>query len=82
MSVETVQYTMPVPKESKEIVDAVASIVQHFKQGGSLIEASSLLPAVMKAVDGWDKLAEEVKSEYSDESAGYTIHKLWGSLKD
>lgn len=81
MAVETVNYSMQVPKESKEVVDAVAAIVEHFKAGKSVIEAAALLPAVMVAVDGVNKLGEEVKSAYNDEAAAYCVHKVFGALK-
>jgi hypothetical protein len=81
MSVEVVQYSMSVPKESKEVVDAVSAIVEHFKAGKSVVEAAALLPAVMVAVDGVQKLGEEAKSAYNDEAAAYCVHKVFGALK-
>jgi len=81
MPVETVNVSIAVPKEGKEIIDAVAGIVAHFKGGKPLAEAVALLPAVMQAVDGYDKVGEEFKSEQSDELAGYAVHKLLAALK-
>ena len=81
MPLETVDYTMKVPKEGKEVVDASAAIVKHFINGGNVATAALLLPAVMKAVDGVSGVGAEMKSEYKDELAGYTVHKLWDSLE-
>ena len=81
MAVVTVPYQMDVPKEGKEIVDSVAAIVEHFKAGKSLADAAVLLPGVMQAVDGYDKLGEEAGSKYADEMAGYLVHKVIGALR-
>jgi len=81
MAVETVNYSLQVPKESKEVVDAVAAIIEHFKAGKSITEAAALLPGVMTAVDNVGKVGEEVKSVYNDEAAAYCVHKVFGALK-
>lgn len=78
---ETVKYEMLVPKEGKELVDALAAIASHFKEGKSVAEAASLLPVVMSAVDGVGKIGDELKSDYNDELAAYTVTKIWGALK-
>jgi len=79
--VETVDYTMKVPKETKEIVDAECALLKHFINGGSLEGAVALLPMMMTAVNGYEKVPAELKSQYNDEAAGYLIHKQWDSLK-
>lgn len=79
--VEKVSYTMEVPKETKELFDAVGGIIEHFKAGKSVTEAMVLLPAVMEAVDGINKVGEEAKSEYLDEGAAYGVHKIIGALR-
>ena len=79
--IETVSYTMEVPKESKELIDAECGIIEHFIGGGSLEGAAAFLPAVMKAVEGIKKIPAELKSRYNDEAAGYLVHKQWQSLK-
>lgn len=81
MAVQTVPYTMQVPKEGKEIIDAQHAITKHFRNGGSVAEAATLLPALMTAVDGASAVVDEMKSQYNDEMAGYGVHKLWDSLK-
>lgn len=81
MPVEVVHVQLPVPKESKEIVDALSGLVEHFKNGGDLAGATAKLPQVMAAVDGWDKVGEEMKSEFNDEAAAYMLHKIMAALK-
>lgn len=78
---ETVEVTVRVPKEGKEIVDAAVAIIAHFRAGKSLAEAAALLPSVMQAVDGWDKLGAEISSAQNDELAGYTVQKIIAALK-
>lgn len=78
---QTVTVSFQVGKESKEVVDAVSSIVEHFVAGKSVDQALALLPAVMQAVDGYQKIAEEVKSQVADETAGYLVHKVLGVLR-
>ena len=72
---------MEVPKEGKEVIDATAAITKHFVNGGSVLEAAALLPAVMKAVEGVDGVKEEIKSQYKDELAAYAVHRVWESLE-
>jgi hypothetical protein len=77
---EKVTVSMEVPKEGKEVVDALAAIVAHFKSGKGVNEAAVLLPGVMSAVDGVGKVAEELKSDGKDELAGYLVHKVMAAL--
>lgn len=81
MAVETVSYTMEVPKEGKEVWDAASALVAHFVNGGDLATAATLLPAVMTAADGAGKVMEELKSQYKDELAAYGVHKMWDALE-
>jgi len=79
-TVVTVPYTMNVPKEGKELIDAVAALVGHFKAGGSIIGLTSHLGKIKEAVAGVDGVQDEIKSSGKDELAGYTVHKIWGAL--
>jgi len=78
---ETVSYTMEVPKESKELTDAVAGLLKHFVNGGDLGGAASYLPAVMTAVSGVDKVPAEMRSSGKDEAVAYLVHKVWDALE-
>jgi len=81
MSVQKVEVKMMVPKELKEIIDAVTGLVGHFIKGGDIAGALLLVPSVMTAVDGYEKVSEELKSDGQDEAAAYMVHKVWESLK-
>ena len=81
MSVQKVEVKMMVPKEVKEIIDAVTGLVGHFIKGGDIIGAAPLIPSLMTAVDGYEKVGEELKSDGQEEAVAYTVHKVWESLK-
>ena len=78
---ETVDYTLKVPKECKEVVDALSAIVAHFKSGKGVSEAALLLPELLNAVAGVDQVLDEVKSDGKDELAAYLVHKVWTALE-
>jgi len=78
---ESVKVEIEVPKEGKEVVDAVSAVIAHFMGGKSLAEAAALLPVVMQAVDGYDKVSEGLKGDGSDDLAGYAVYKVLGALK-
>lgn len=80
-AVVTVPYTMQVPKEGKELIDAQNVLTAHFVNGGDLQGAAVYLPALMKGAQGASKIGAEMRSEYNDEMVGYAVHKLWDSLK-
>lgn len=75
---DLIKYEMEVPKESKEIIDALEKIGQHFIDKKSIAEIAALLPAMMTAFDGYEKVKEEVSGSYRDELLGYMMHKLGG----
>jgi len=72
---DLIKVEMEVPKEAKEMVDAVMSLIGHFVDKKPLAEITLLLPVIMVAVDGYDKIAAEMKSENRDELAGYLVQK-------
>lgn len=80
--IQTVNVTMAVPKESKEVVDAVVGLIRHFKQGGDLAGATAKLPMVLAAVDGWEKLGEELKGQQLDEAVGYVSQQVIDVLRE
>ena len=65
-----------VPKESKEVLDTALGIVEHFKKGGDLAGAALLLPSVLQAVEGHEKIPAEIKSEYKCDLLGYATKKV------
>jgi len=79
---EKVIVQMEVPKESKEVVDFLAALVTEFKMKKPIGEiAASTLPKLMTAVEGFNALGEEVKSDGQDEIAGYLVQQVMSALK-
>jgi len=77
---ETVNVTLPVPKETKEVIDALAAIYDFVKEKKPLTQIGELFDELSAAVSGVDQVADEMGSEYRDEAAGYLVHKLLGKL--
>lgn len=77
---ETVDVTMQVPKEIKEIVDLLDGILQKVMAKAPIADYAGLIDEAMLAADGVTGVSEEVKSAYRDEAAGYLVHKLLGTL--
>ena len=73
---DIIKYELEVPKECKEVIDALEQIAQHFMEKKPIAEIGALLPGMMVAFEGYDKLKEEISSEYRDELLGYLTHKL------
>lgn len=80
MAVDLVPVSIDVPKEGKEVIDALAAVVSHFVNGGDLPSAAALLPAVMQAVEGHDKIGDEI-SEAAGALGGYAAIKLLDAVK-
>lgn len=77
---ETVPYTMEIPKEIKEVIDFVDQLLAKIIAKDSLTSYTELLTAAYTAFEGITDVGEEVKSEYRDEAAGYLVHKILGTL--
>lgn len=78
---QTVTVTMEVPKESKEVVDCISSILKDVKAKKTVAEiAAGSLPKLVTAVDGFNAIGEEVKSANKDELAGYLVQQTMDSL--
>jgi len=80
MSVQTVSYNMEVPKELKDVVDLLDAILENVMAGKSASAYANVLDELMEAVNGISGVAEEAKSQFRDEAAGYLVHKLLGRL--
>lgn len=76
----TIDYTMKVPKELKEVVDLLNGILENVMAKKSIQEYTNLIDELMVAVDGIGGVSEEMKSQFRDEAAGYLLHKLMGTL--
>lgn len=74
---ELIKVEREVPKETKELVDPIVGLVKHFKNGGSVEDAAAFLPAMLKAIEGIEKVPAELKAE-AKKSALYMVDEVWG----
>lgn len=69
---ETVEIKFNVGKDSKEIVDAVVEIIKDIKAKKDIAAiATENLPGLMSAVNGYENLGAEAKSNVRNETAAY-----------
>ena len=81
ISMQTVPVTFDVPKEGKEVVDALTALTKDLVAKKSVSEITvDVLPKLLTAVDGFNGISEEVKSENKDELAGYLVRQLMDAL--
>ena len=77
MAVETVTVSLAVPKEIKEVIDVLAHaldlLVVQKKPASELV---ALLPELVTAVDGIQKLSEEIKDVHRREAVAYLPYKI------
>ena len=67
---ETVNVTMEVPKEGKEIVDALDALLEKILNKEPLSSYAELFDEIYAAVDGVSGVKEEMQSQYRDEGGG------------
>ena len=78
---ETVAVTKQVPKDSKEFVDFITAVANHFMQKKPWADLMTELPAAMQAIDGWENVVESVKGQYLGETLGYLVGELGEMLE-
>lgn len=72
MELESEKVELLVGKESKDIVDAVAKLVGDIKAKKELTQiASESLPGLYNAIEGYDKVDDEMKSEFRNATIAY-----------
>lgn len=70
--IEKKEVVILVGKESKEVIDAVVGIIADIKAKKEVAEiVAGSLPSLMTAVDGYDKLDDEMKSDSRNETVAY-----------
>ena len=77
---KSVNVTMSVPKEGKELIDLLDSVLEKVMNKEPLANYATLFGEVSQAVDGIGSLKEELKSQGRDELAGYLVQTLLGRL--
>lgn len=71
MTVSTVKKEVEVCKESMEVFEALEGLVKSIKEKKDVaVLVAENLPKIMVAVEGFDKLGDEVKDVHFYETAG------------
>lgn len=77
---ETIDVILEVPKEGKEIVDALDALLENILSKAPISSYANLFDEIYAAGDGVQKVTNEIQSQYRDELAGYMVQKLMARL--
>lgn len=77
---ETVAVTYQVPKESKEIVDALTAITRDVIDGKGFEAITGNIEELMRAADGYKKLKEEIVGSGRNEISAYLVREFWEAI--
>ena len=81
MSVQTKTVSIEVAKETSEVFDVLEALVIAIKEKKSVAEiAATILPKAFTAIEGVDKLGEELKSAQFYETAAIGGARLTRAL--
>ncbi len=79
--VETVSVSSNVVKETKDVVDLAAGVIEAVKAGKTVAEiAASELPALMAAFEGFQNIPAEIASANKADLAGYIVSRNMKAL--
>lgn len=81
MEVQFVNLSIDVPKEMNDVRIALVELIEDIKAGKSITDiAAENLPNVMKAVEGFDQLDDEAKTEQAYDCYGLTASGIAKAL--
>lgn len=81
MEVQTEKVELEVGKESKDVYDALADLVEDIKAGKDVSAiAAENLPGVMEAVEGFDQLDDEFKHKSRNATLAYGGYRIADAL--
>ncbi len=73
---DVVKVELPVGKEGKEVADLMVELTKKLKSKADLNTYTDLLDELMLAMDGINKLSDEMKSKYRNELGCYLSWQL------
>ncbi len=76
---ESVVKTVNLGKESSEMVDLIAAVIEDVRLGKSLPEIAARLPQLVVAIEGYNLVGEETKLAWNG-TAGYLVYKVGAAL--
>jgi len=77
---ETVNVTLVVGKESKEVVDLIDAILEKVMAKAKIADYVELFDELTLAINGVQNVSEEMKDETRSNLAGYLVAKLMNRL--
>ena len=72
----TVKVEMEVPKELKEVVDALDAVLEKVLAKADIAEYLTLVGTLSAAADGVDQLGDELKSEHRHAAVAYLTERI------
>lgn len=80
MEVQTVDVTIAVGKESKDVADVLSELVKDIRDGKTFGALTENLTGIIKAVDGYEMLDDEQKHESKHGTRAYLSMKISEAL--
>lgn len=75
-----VEVKLEIPKETKELIDALAGIISDLFAGKKLEAVTNNLGKLLQAVQGIDDILPELKSKNRDDIAAYLVKVMQEAL--
>lgn len=80
MKVQTVDVTIAVGKESKDVADVLAELVKDIRDGKTIGALAENIGGIIKAVDGYEMLDDEQRHESKHGTRAYLSMKISEAL--
>lgn len=75
-----IEYKLLVPKESAELIEALASILEGVMAGKKVEAVTDNLSLLLKAAQGIDKIPLEAKGKNRDDMAALLVKRMMEAL--
>lgn len=80
MKVQTVDITIAVGKESKDVADVLSELIKDIREGKRLGALTENIAGIIKAVDGYEMLDDEQKHKSKHGTRAYLSMKISEAL--
>jgi len=78
---EKVKVELEIGKESKEVADAIGDLVADIKAGKEVaVIIAENIPGILKAIEGFEKLDDEMKDASRNATGAYVAYKVAEAL--
>jgi hypothetical protein len=73
---EVIKHELNVPKETKEVIDLLEAIFEKAKDGFQVSDVTDLVDEFMAAVQGADKIDDELKTKARNDAMAYLVYRV------